>query len=176
DVVCDAEAVRRRVPKLVLAEVLELTEERLVRVEEDRRIRADLVRLDGHLLRQVDGLGPRLDDDCLVRLRLQALSDDAPRDVRHALPGGTSRAALIRIEDRRSPVVLCRHPPSCGRGCMRTPAVVLGALVVGIALVAVSMTNVVAARSPFGAPVVMGFPAGDDWEPAVDSDGAGNVY
>src|SRR5207247_9122502 len=85
---------------------LELTEERIVRIEEDRGIRADLVRLDRHLRRQVDGLGPRLDDDCLVRSRLQTVSDDAPRDVRHALPGGVSRAALIRFEARPAP----EHP------------------------------------------------------------------
>ena len=103
DVIRDAEAMRGRLPQLVLAKVLELTEERIVRIEEDRGIRADLVRLDRHLRRQVDGLGPRLDDDCLVRSRLQTVSDDAPRDVRHALPGGVSRAALIRIEARPDP-------------------------------------------------------------------------
>ncbi len=59
---------------------------------------------------------------------------------------------------------------------MRKPVAVLSASVVALVLVAISMTSVGAARSPLSTPVVMGFPAGDDWEPAVDSDGAGNVY
>src|SRR6266571_7473319 len=59
---------------------------------------------------------------------------------------------------------------------MRGVIAVLSASVVALVLVAISMTSVGAARSPLSTPVVMGFPAGDDWEPAVDSDGAGNVY
>ncbi|TLZ74925.1 MAG: hypothetical protein E6K14_02175, partial [Methanobacteriota archaeon] len=59
---------------------------------------------------------------------------------------------------------------------MRGLIAVSSASVVALVLVAISMTSVGAARSPLSAPVVMGFPAADDWEPAVDSDGAGNVY
>src|SRR6266516_3476924 len=64
-------------------------------------------------------------------------------------------------------------PPGGG---MRRPVAVLSAFLVALVLVAISMTNVGAARSPLSTPVVMAFPAGDDWEPSVDSDGAGNVY
>src|SRR6266699_3252948 len=64
-------------------------------------------------------------------------------------------------------------PPGGG---MRRPVAVLSAFLVAFVLVAISMTNVGAARSPLSTPVVMAFPAGDDWEPSVDSDGTGNVY
>lgn len=46
-------------------------------------------------------------------------------------------------------------------------------LVIGLVLVA---SAAVASPPAFGAPTRMGYPAGDDWEPAVGSDGAGNVY
>lgn len=48
------------------------------------------------------------------------------------------------------------------------------ALVVGVLLV----MPVLGAAGPvsFTTPRVMGYPSGDDWEPAVASDGAGNVY
>ncbi len=59
---------------------------------------------------------------------------------------------------------------------MRRKAVGLGALAVGVVLVAVSTFGTAATQNPFTAPLVMGYPAGDDWEPAVASDGQGNVY
>lgn len=53
-------------------------------------------------------------------------------------------------------------------------------LVVGFAFVtALLVVASVAAAAPptgFTTPTRMGYPAGDDWEPAVASDGAGNVY
>lgn len=50
---------------------------------------------------------------------------------------------------------------------------------VGLVIVTVFLVvaSVVAAAAPgFTTPVRLGYPAGDDWEPAVASDGAGNVY
>ena len=41
-------------------------------------------------------------------------------------------------------------------------------------VVALSVTAV--AASTFNAPIRLGYPAGDDWEPAIASDGQGNVY
>ena len=47
------------------------------------------------------------------------------------------------------------------------------AVLIGLWLIAASAGAVVVT---FTTPVVMGFPAGDDWEPVVASDGLGNVY
>ncbi len=63
-----------------------------------------------------------------------------------------------------------------------SPFLVIG-LVVLISLVPTVVTVVSlggatpsAARVTFSTPRLMGYPTGDDWEPAVASDGAGNVY
>lgn len=64
-----------------------------------------------------------------------------------------------------------------GSGLRRKPFGLLGVgLAMAIALLLVS--SVVGASGPvfFTTPRVLGYPAGDDWEPAVASDGAGNVY
>ncbi len=44
------------------------------------------------------------------------------------------------------------------------------------ALVVISMSNAVAARISFSTPLVIGWTAGDDWEPDVAADASGNVY
>ena len=59
---------------------------------------------------------------------------------------------------------------------MRRRGLALAALAVGLAVLAVSMSNAVAARIKFSVPVVIGWTAGDDWEPDVAADGHGNVY
>ncbi len=46
----------------------------------------------------------------------------------------------------------------------------------GIALSLVASVAAAAAPAAFTTPMRMGYPQGDDWEPAVASDGAGNVY
>ncbi len=52
----------------------------------------------------------------------------------------------------------------------------LGAgLVIATAFIVIT-SSVAAAAFAFGTPTRMGYPAGDDWEPAVASDGFGNVY
>src|SRR3989475_11777849 len=53
----------------------------------------------------------------------------------------------------------------------------LGVLAVVVAFAGLSVVGAAAGRTGFTTPTVMGFPpAGDDWEPAVASDGLGNVY
>jgi len=53
----------------------------------------------------------------------------------------------------------------------------LGALTVVFVLAAFSVLGVAVGRINFTTPSVMGYPpGGDDWEPAVASDGQGNVY
>jgi len=59
---------------------------------------------------------------------------------------------------------------------MRRGAVALGALALGFAILAVSLSPGVAARTTFSTPVLIGFTGGDDWEPDVAADGKGNVY
>ncbi len=59
---------------------------------------------------------------------------------------------------------------------MRRGVLVLGALAIGFLILAISMSNVVAARTAFSTPFVIGYAAGDDWEPEVAADGRGNVY
>src|SRR2546427_7649711 len=52
----------------------------------------------------------------------------------------------------------------------------VGTISLGLAVVLV-LSIVSGAGSPLTAPMPMGYPpGGDDWEPAVASDGAGNVY
>lgn len=53
--------------------------------------------------------------------------------------------------------------------------ILIGGLVVAIALI-LSAFATEAAAVRFSTPTRMGYPAGDDWEPAVASDGSGNVY
>ena len=45
-----------------------------------------------------------------------------------------------------------------------------------VSLAALSLTAQAAGGGSFATPLVMGFPSGDDWEPAVASDGLGHVY
>ncbi len=53
----------------------------------------------------------------------------------------------------------------------------LGVLAVVVALAGLSVVSAATGRTSFTTPAVMGYPpAGDDWEPAVASDGVGNVY
>src|SRR2546427_5175050 len=53
----------------------------------------------------------------------------------------------------------------------------LGVRAVVVAFAGLSVVGAAAGRTGFTTPTVMGFPpAGDDWEPAVASDGLGNVY
>jgi len=53
----------------------------------------------------------------------------------------------------------------------------MGALAVGLALAGFSILGAAAGPISFTTPVVLGYPpAGNDWEPAVASDGRGNVY
>ena len=53
----------------------------------------------------------------------------------------------------------------------------LGVLAVVVAFAGLSVVGAAAGRTGFTTPTVIGFPpAGDDWEPAVASDGLGNVY
>lgn len=59
---------------------------------------------------------------------------------------------------------------------MRRGVLAVLAIGVGLAIIAVSMANAVAGRALFRAPVVIGFAAGDDWEPDVAADVQGNVY
>ncbi len=60
---------------------------------------------------------------------------------------------------------------------MRKIALAIGALAVGLALAGFSTLGAAAGRISFTTPVVMSYPpAGNDWEPAVASDGRGNVY
>ncbi len=53
--------------------------------------------------------------------------------------------------------------------------IVVCGLALGIALL-LSVSSAGAAAVGFSTPTRMGYPAGDDWEPAVSSDGLGNVY
>jgi BNR repeat-like domain len=60
---------------------------------------------------------------------------------------------------------------------MRRVERVLAAMALGLALVGISLIGAAAAPNSFTTPTVMAYPpAGDDWEPAVASDGQGNVY
>src|SRR5207245_3155281 len=58
----------------------------------------------------------------------------------------------------------------------RVSRAAVGTISLGFAAVLV-LSIVSGAGSPFTTPMPMGYPpGGDDWEPAVASDGAGNVY
>src|SRR5438552_11850082 len=73
---------------------------------------------------------------------------------------------------------LCHRSHSRGRGVLVGKiALGLGVLAVVVAFAGLSVVGAAAGRTGFTTPTVMGFPpAGDDWEPAVASDGLGNVY
>src|SRR5207245_6312296 len=85
-VVRDAEAVLRRGTQLLWREMLELAVEQVVRLQHDRRIRADLVRLHTDLVREIDRVRRRLDHDGFVLFRPQTVPDDASRYARHSRP------------------------------------------------------------------------------------------
>ena len=59
---------------------------------------------------------------------------------------------------------------------MEGKRLVFGSTAVVVALLVVSMSNAIAARIQFSAPLVIGWAAGDDWEPDVAADASGNVY
>jgi hypothetical protein len=59
---------------------------------------------------------------------------------------------------------------------MRNPGLAAASAAVVVALFVLSMSNAIAARGDFKEPQVIGFAAGDDWEPDVAADGQGNVY
>src|SRR3989454_11742725 len=52
----------------------------------------------------------------------------------------------------------------------------MGSIGIALGLVILSMSNAVAAPIDFSKPLVIGYAAGDDWEPDVAADGSGNVY
>ncbi|HVG37198.1 MAG TPA: sialidase family protein, partial [Thermoplasmata archaeon] len=52
----------------------------------------------------------------------------------------------------------------------------IGSTAVVVGLVVLSMSNAVAARIVFSTPLVIGWTAGNDWEPDVAADGSGNAY
>src|SRR5438132_7677442 len=75
------------------------------------------------------------------------------------------------------PEPLWPSSPSRGGGfSMRNQFLLFASVGVIVSLAAVSLTAQAAGGGSFGTPLVMGFPSGDDWEPAVASDGLGHVY
>src|SRR5439155_739695 len=86
------------------------------------------------------------------------------------------RVDVLRVEKESER--LCVEARSRGmRVLMGRIALGLGALTVVFVLAAFSVLGAAAGRINFTTPSVMGYPpGGDDWEPAVASDGQGNVY
>src|SRR5207245_359798 len=66
--------------------------------------------------------------------------------------------------------------PLPGGSPLERKGLVIGSIGVVVGLVVLSMSNAVTARIDFSKPLVIGFAAGDDWEPDVAADGSGNVY
>jgi len=73
---------------------------------------------------------------------------------------------------------MARHALRVREGSdLKIQGVGLGAFLVGLLVVSVSVTSAAAAASiSFTTPLVIGFTKGDDWEPDVAADGRGNVY
>src|SRR2546427_630301 len=65
--------------------------------------------------------------------------------------------------------------PLPGGSPLERKGLVIGSIGVVVGLVVLSMSNAVTARIDFSKPLVIGFAAGDDWEPDVAADGSGNV-
>ena len=63
-----------------------------------------------------------------------------------------------------------------GEGKPRSGGFLTLGFVIAIGMMLVAASASAAGPVSFTTPQVMGYPAGDDWEPAVASDGAGNVY
>ncbi len=61
-------------------------------------------------------------------------------------------------------------------GRLRSGRFLIVGFAIAIGMVLVASSAWAAGPLSFTTPRVMGYPAGDDWEPAVASDGAGNVY
>jgi len=72
---------------------------------------------------------------------------------------------------------MARHALRVREGSdLKIQGVGLGAFLVGLLVVSVSVTSAAAAASiSFTTPLVIGFTKGDDWEPDVAADGRGNV-
>src|SRR3989442_13558566 len=83
-----------------------------------------------------------------------------------------------RSQGREQSERLSRRPafPSRGGSLLERTGIVVGSIGIVLGLVILSMSNAVAARIDFSKPLVIGYAAGDDWEPDVAADGSGNVY
>src|SRR5437899_12310010 len=66
--------------------------------------------------------------------------------------------------------------PLPGGSPLERKGLVIGSIGVVLGLGLRSMSNAVAAGFDFSKPLVIGYAAGDDWEPDVAADGSGNVY
>src|SRR2546428_14002639 len=91
---------------------------------------------------------------------------------------GHKRIPGRRAQGREQSERLSRRPRFRRAGVLflDRKGLVMGSIGIALGLVILSMSNAVAARIDFSKPLVIGYAAGDDWEPDVAADGSGNVY
>jgi len=99
---------------------------------------------------------------------------------------GTKQLLWAGARVCRSPSAALGWRSDCSRGCperepgrtsMRAvPHPSLRIALVAAATLAIASTGLASAVAPFSAPINLGLPTGDDWEPAIAADSTGHVY
>src|SRR5438309_1365692 len=106
--------------------------------------------------------------------RVCKLTMDAPGPICSI---GHKRVPNDRSQDAERRRTLIAKFPFPRRGfSMQKRSLLFVSVGVIVSLATLSLTAQAAGGGSFATPLVMGFPSGDDWEPAVASDGLGHAY
>src|SRR2546427_12553222 len=106
--------------------------------------------------------------------RVCKLTMDAPGPICSI---GHKRVPNDRSQDAERRRTLIAKFPFPRRGfSMQKRSLLFVSVGVIVSLATLSLTAQAAGGGSFATPLVMGFPSGDDWEPAVASDGPGHAY